>query len=333
MRQRPRGRGGWTRRSLRSSARAGAARRCGGARRRRRVLGCVQRRARAAGGHFYTSVGLLAARPGRAPRRRTAPTCNDGGTLSESRSARCLRRADVRRAAVCANGPTQRRATARLRVRGVAARVGVRAPPHRSRGTPRTSVDNARPLTFAASERGDQRLELLDRRRRPADRRPSSYGVGPCVTSATAAARPRASPPAARRPGGPRATSRRTAARRPRPRARRARQRAPRAAARRTARRPASAARRSRSAGRRRRPPRAARGRRRARTRAPHARHDEVPIVPWTSIRSRVPAARCRPSMFWVITASSMPAPLELDQRPVRAVRAACPRSSAKRSP
>ena len=43
-------------------------------------------------------------------------------------------------------------------------------------------------------------------------------------------------------------------------------------------------------------------------TRAPHARHEAVEIEPCTSITSREPAAACRPSMFWVITASSRPA-------------------------
>jgi hypothetical protein len=31
----------------------------------------------------------------------------------------------------------------------------------------------------------------------------------------------------------------------------------------------------------------------------PHVRHDEWSIVPWTSMSSCVPAARCSRSMFW----------------------------------
>ena len=49
---------------------------------------------------------------------------------------------------------------------------------------------------------------------------------------------------------------------------------------------------------------------------APQARHDDVSIEPWTSTSSRVPARRCSRSMFCVMTASSSPRALELDQRP-----------------
>ena len=51
---------------------------------------------------------------------------------------------------------------------------------------------------------------------------------------------------------------------------------------------------------------------------APQAR--AVSIEPCTSTTSRLPARRCRRSMFWVITPVEQPAPLELGQRLVRAV-------------
>ena len=35
--------------------------------------------------------------------------------------------------------------------------------------------------------------------------------------------------------------------------------------------------------------------------------HEEVAIEPWTSTTSSDPAARCRRSMFWVMTASTRP--------------------------
>ena len=106
--------------------------------------------------------------------------------------------------------------------------------------------------------------------------------------------------------------------------ARRARSRAPsppRRAARRTARRPASAAARSRSAARRRRPPPAARASPPAGSarRRPGTRRTRSTRGPRSRRASRPRA--CRPSMFWVITASSRPACLELGERAVGAVR------------
>ena len=248
---------------------------------------------------------------------------------------------DERLAELARAAPRRRRPPPTPRSRAGSTTTGSPRSRRRSRGSrPRCAPA---PTRSSAAERRSARRARRARRRAPRARRrrrrragPSaraSYGVGPWVTIATRAAGGERDAGQLRDRDGPRARSRRRAA------GRRA---------------TASSCARSHRLGRqelaeqddvglerRRRRRSAATPCASATRRAPRlvervaarrsTRHELCSIEPWTSTSSRVPALRCRQSMFWVITASSRPRALELGERRVRAVGLACRSSVWKR--